>query len=368
MNRNWRTMAAVALVGGLTVAAGSPPLASPHVDLDAEPTAPTVPQSAASGDQAVKDYLLTVIASARSGAADLKSTAAEYTKLVAAHGNDPVAAAKAEPATMAKLIRRARNEYKRIDSYGYEYMEGIVAGIPTLIHYDVELDSGVPAQGAGVQDAIAEIRIVAGDTTIDHDGSLNNYLIEPTVYGTNVKFVAGHADLPGLGNNVGLPKPAVLAALADYAVEAYGRLDVDARAWQPTDRSLFQAMANMTPTLSGYFDDWKQSKKYGGASGGRFVAVSRVSDMRGIMSSTQLNWLSMKPKVEAKDKALADQITDGYTKVMRFIDTIDARDQRRPLQIQTIDALGTQAKDRADKLTVQVSQAAAELGLDVNGK
>ncbi len=368
MNRNgWRMGVAMALVAGTTVAAGSPS-ALPHVDLDAEPKAPVVPQSAASGDQAVKDYLLTVIASARSGAADLKQTAAEYAKLVAAHGNDPVAAAKADPAAMAKLIRQARNEYKRIDSYGYEYMEGIVAGIPSLIHYDVELDSGVPTSEAGVQDAVAEIKIVAGDTTIDHDGSLNNYLIEPTVYGTNAKFVAGHADLPGLGANVGLPKPAVLTALADYAVEAYGRLEVDARAWQPTDRALFQAMANMTPTLSGYFDDWKQSKKFGGASGGRFVAVSRVSDMRGIMSSTQLNWLSMRPKVEAKDKALADQITDGYAKVMKFIDTVDARDQKRPLQIQTIDALGTQAKDRADKLTVQVGQAAAELGLDVNGK
>ena len=41
----------------------------------------------------------------------------------------------------------------------------------------------------------------------------------------------------------------------------------------------------MTPTLSSYFDDWKEAKKNGGSLGGRFVAVSRVSDMRGIMAS-----------------------------------------------------------------------------------
>ena len=58
MRNGWRTMAAVALIGGLSVAAGSPSDLA-RVDLDAEPTAPAVPKSAAAGDQAVKDYLLT---------------------------------------------------------------------------------------------------------------------------------------------------------------------------------------------------------------------------------------------------------------------------------------------------------------------
>jgi hypothetical protein len=246
-------------------------------------------------------------------------------------------------------------------------MEGIVAGVPELIKYDIELDSGVPMKGAGVQDLVADIRLVTPDETIDRDGSLNNFLIEPTVYGTNPRFVAAtNVTLPGYSGPVNLPKPGLLVALADYAVDGYARLDRDARKWQPSDRTLFQAMFNMTPTLSGYFDDWKESKKYGGSLGGRFVAVSRVSDMRGIMASTRLNWVSMQPKVTAKDPALSEQISKGYDQVMHFIDTIDARDAKRPLAVQTIDALGAQAKERADRLTVEVGQAA--LGLDVNGK
>ena len=190
-----------------------------------------------------------------------------------------------------------------------------------------------------------------------------------TVYGTNPKFVAVRdVSLPTFAGPVNLPRPGLLVALADFAVAHYADLDRDARAWQPNDKTLFQAMANMTPTLSGYFDDWKESKKYGGSSGGRFVAVSRVSDMRGIMASTRLNWVSMEPKVEAKDPALSDQITKGYNQVMKFIDTIDARNARKPLAVQTIDALGAQAKERADKLTVEVTQAAAELGINANGK
>ena len=336
------------------------------VDRDAEPTAPAVPQQSAGGD-GVKDYLLAVIASARSGAADLRTDAGQYAALCQQYGS-PSAAAAAQPGRVATLVHRCRNDYKRVDSFGYEYMEGIVAGVPSLIKYDVELDSGVPAKGAGVQDQVADIVITAPDGVADHDGSLNNYLIEPTVYGTNPKFVAARdVDLPGMGAT-NLPKPGLLVAEADYAIDGYRRLDVDAHAWQPNDRTLFQAMANMTPTLSGYFDDWKESKKYGGSAGGRFVAVSRVSDMRGIMASTRLNWVSEEPKVTAKDPALSAQISKGYDQVMHFIDTIDARNARRPLAIQTIDALGAQAKERADKLTVEVSQAGAELGLDVNGK
>ena len=363
--RIWSVLALAGVLGGAS--AWGPARATAAVDPDAEPGPPPVPQVSAGG-AGVKRYLMAVIASSRSGAADLRRDAGQYADLCRQYGS-PSAAATAQPQRVATLVHRCRNDYKRVDSYGYEYMEGIVAGVPSLIKYDVELDSGVPMKGAGVQDQVADITLNTPDATIDKQGSLNNFLIEPTVYGTNPLFVAARdVTLPGYSAPINLPKPGLLVALADYAVDGYARLDHDARAWQPDDRTLFQAMFNMTPTLSSYFDDWKEAKKNGGSLGGRFVAVSRVSDMRGIMASTRLNWVSMEPKVTAKDPALSAQISKGYNQVMRFIDTIDARDARRPLAVQTIDALGSQAKERADKLTVEVSQAAAELGMDVNGK
>ena len=331
-----------------------------------EPGPPPTPTSGL-GRDAVKNYVLAVTASALSGSNDLKHDGGLYADLVARHGS-AVAAAQAEPDRMALLIHSMRNDYKRIDSFGYEYMEGIVAGVPALIKYDVLLDSGVPEVGAGPQDAIPDIHINCGSIVINREGSLNNWLIEPTVYGTNPKFVSGKAKLPGFTGEVNLPNPQVVLALADYSIGGYTKLQSDTNAWQPTDRDLFLAMVNMTPTLADYFDEWKESKKYGQALGGRFVAVSRVSDMRGIMTSTRLTWLAAKTLIDSKDPALSTKISTGYDQIMHFIDTIDAREHQRPLKIETIDALGSQAKERADKLTVQDGQAAALLGLDVAGK
>ena len=167
-------LSAGSLVGGRVAFAN--PIAHPA-------HAPAVPMTA-DGQDAVKAYLMAVITSSQKGAADLKSDAVEYGQLCDAHGS-AVAAAKAEPDKTADLVLRMRDAYERIDSYGYEYMEGIVAGVPKLIKYDIELDSGVPAKKAQLTDQIADIVIHAGNLTIDHEGSLNNFLIEPTVFGTN---------------------------------------------------------------------------------------------------------------------------------------------------------------------------------------
>src|SRR5262249_16601297 len=121
------------------------------------------------------------------------------------------------------------------DSFGYEYVEGIVAGVPALSKYDIELDAGIPAKEAKPGDDVAPVVIKAGDLTLDKEGSLNNFLIEPTVFGTNPRFTKGTATLPGFDKPVGLPNPALVTALADYAVDGYARLEKDAKAWKPTD-------------------------------------------------------------------------------------------------------------------------------------
>lgn len=350
------------------------PLPARAADAPPEPAgvarAPAVPQDV-KGKEGVKAYLLAVVESVNKASADLKATSNDYAALIAANGGTPAAAAAAKPDEVAGLIRRMRDAYQRIDSFGFEYVEGIVAGVPSLTKYDIELDSGVPAARSTLADNVAPVVIrggPGGQPLLDREGSLNNFLIEPAVFGTNPKFVTGTAKLPGFEQPVGLPNPALLAGLADYAVDGYARLARDAAAWQPSDADCFHVLANMTPTLADYFDEWKESKKFGTAAGGRFVAVSRVSDMRGIMSSTRLAWLAVRDGVKRKDAPLAENISLGYEQILTFIDTVDAREQKRPLKVETIDALGTQAKEKADKLTVQASQAAAIVGVDVEKK
>lgn len=362
----WTLAAGVMLAGSMAFAAESSVNAA---DAD-RPTPPTLPAHV-QGKQGVKTYLVTVIEAVVKASNDLKTAGVAYDKLVTAHANDAVAAAKAQPEQVATLIKQMRRAYERIDSYGFEYVEGIVAGVPSMAHYDVELDSGLPQKMAtSPDDAVAQVVIKAGDLTLDKEGSLNNFLIEPTVFGTNERFSAGQSPLPGFEGDaaIRLPNPKLVIALADYAIEGYNRLLKDAKAWQPSDEDCFYAIYNMTPTLVDYFEEWKESKIQGGAAGGRFVAVSRISDMRGIMSSVRLTWQSLEPQVAAADPALAQNVSQGYAKVMAFIDTIDARDKATPLNAEAIDALGSQAKERADKLTVQTAQAAALLKIDVTAQ
>ena len=257
-----------------------------------------------------------------------------------------------------------REDYRRLDSYGYEYVEGIVAGVPELSKYDVELDAGLPAEGAGPDDDVADVVIDAGDLTLDREGSLNNFLIEPTVFGTNDRFTAGQSDLPKLGQTR-LPKANLIVALADYAVDGFGRLDADARAWEPSEKDVLVALSAMTPTLADYFEEWKESQLNGGAAGGRFVAVSRVSDMRGIMGSTRLMWGGVESEVRPHDEHLADAVSRGYDGILAFIDRVESREQAGQLTPEAIDALGSQAKEQADQLTAQVDQSAALLGIDL---
>ena len=354
------------VVGGLLMCGLSVGLARPAMAAYEEPTPPPVPTNVQAKD-AVKQYMIMVIQGAVDASHHLRTHGDAYAALVQQYGST-TAAAKAQPQQVADLIHEMRNDFKGIHNYGYEYVEGIVAGVPALIKYDIELDSGVPIKGAGVQDQVAPITIKTGNETIDREGSLNSYLIEACVYGTNPHFTDGSAVLPGSDQPVRLPKPELVLAFADYSIDGYSRLLRDTKAWQPSDRDFFEAMVLMTPTLSDYFDDWKESKQFGSATGGRFAALPRVSDMQGILGSTRLTWLSMHDKVDVKDPALAAKISQGYDQIMKFIATIYARERKHPLEIQTIDALGAQGKEKADRLTVQVAQAAAELGIDVNGK
>src|SRR6185437_2564506 len=107
---------------------------------------PTVP-SDVKGSAGVKAYLLKVLDQITVANADLTRESAAYAKLIADNGGTPESAAKAQPQQMAQLILQMRDAYQRIDSFGYEYIEGIVAGVPALMKYDAELDAGIPAKG-----------------------------------------------------------------------------------------------------------------------------------------------------------------------------------------------------------------------------
>jgi len=207
------------------------------------------------------------------------------------------------------------------------------------------------------------LKLSTGET-IEGEGSLLTWIIEPMLWGGNAKWCVP-MDLDGDGKiaaGEALPKAPVLMASALQVDKTIGELHASGVAWKPSVKDCFDAVIAMTPTLSAYFEDWKESR-YSDNASGLFTAVSRVSDMRGIMTSVQVLYSAVNPLVEKKDQALARSINTGFENILQFVDRVSAREKASDgkLTIAEIDEMARQATEKADKIVPQVEQAAALL-------
>ena len=319
----------------------------------------------------VKTYLLSTLAEMDKAAAAFVVDAAAYAKIIDASGGDYAKALAASGPELRALVAKLQDEYKAMDSFGYERIEGIVAGVEKLKDFDVYLDAGVPqAQASTDSPAAPVVLTLANGQKIDHEGCLFTYLIEPMLWGSQPKYIVP-LDVNGDGKiapKESLPRVEVLTAVAQDVRAKIAELGQTSRAWQPSVEDCFGAIIAMTPTLSGYFDDWKESR-YADQASGKFSAVSRVSDMRGIMQSVSVLYDAVHGRVSAKDPALAKSIKQGFTGILAFIDRVEAREKKSAGTISpaTIDELASQAKEKSDKLVPQVEQAAAILNIKIAG-
>ena len=306
----------------------------------------------------VKSYLLRGLEKINAASQDFVANSEAYSTLVAANDGSVEAAYKADPKKIDKLIAKMQDNYKAMDSFGYETIEGIVAGVPSLADYDIYLDAGVPASEG--PDDVAPVVLDLGDgKKIDKQGALFTFIIEPALWGGDERWAT-----PVDGDKKLLPRPEVLVAAAKDANEKLSKLLADAKAWNASVADCFGAMIVMTPTLSDYFEDWKESR-YAKEKSGRFQAVSRVSDMRGIMGSCQVMFEAVEGQVADKDKSLAKSVDLGFKGIMSFLDTIEKREKQGEIKGAEIDELATQAKEKTDKLVPQIEQSAAVVGVKV---
>jgi hypothetical protein len=306
----------------------------------------------------VKSYLLKSLEKVTEASQDFVANSEAYSALIAANGGSIEAAYKAEPKKIEQLIAKMQENYKAMDSFGYETIEGIVAGVPSLADYDIYLDAGVPAS-EGPEDVAPVVLDLGNGQTIDKQGSLFTYIIEPMLWGGDSRWVT-----PVDGAEKLLPRPEILAAAANDVNKKLGELLADAKAWNASVSDCFGAMIIMTPTLSDYFEDWKESR-YAKEKSGRFQAVSRVSDMRGIMGSCQVMYEAVEGQVAEKDKSLAKSVDAGFKGIMSFLDKIEKREKQGEIGGAEIDELATQAKEQTDKLVPQIEQSAAVVGVRV---
>jgi hypothetical protein len=338
----------------------------PAAQATAEADAPAGEAADLSG---IKDYLLGKHGELHAASTALKAAADDYYAQAQAAGFDYAALWAADPAKATLAIEQARTAWLAA-SPAYEQMEGIVAGVPTLADYDVILDAGASAEEDPEGAVPFDITLPDG-RVLAQPGNLFGVL-ESTLWGTYPAFSSGvEADLDGdgeIGFGEVLPDANVLKGAADLTDSYVTELGAAAEAWQPTESDAFTALVVMVPTMSEYFESWKNSRFVAGEASTQrdFVVISRLSDIQDILSSLQVVYAEVKERVASVDATQAEQIETNLADLKAFVSGVYEEEQGgKRFTAEEADLLGAEAQDRATAIAGQVAQMAAALNIEI---
>lgn len=377
MNRNRIQIAiasllliALTLAGCQAVTPANPSAAAPAAD------APAANASAAtSSDQpavdlsAIKQYLTTNAATLSEAAQELKVASDAWYADAEANGFDYAALYSADPQKAQAQVEAARAAWIKASPL-YEKIEGVVAGTPSLSHYDVDLDAGSAATDDPENAVSFDITLPNG-TVLEKPGNLFG-VAESTLWGTWDAYRAPvDADFDGDGTvefGESLPDANVLKGSADLLAQMTSDLVASANEWQPTTSDAFTALVVMVPTMSEYFQSWKDSRFVSGdASVQRdFVAISRLADIQDILGGLEIVYGGVRPLTNGVDTAQAAQIAGDMTGLREFVAGIFAQEQQgTKFTREDADTMGAEAQNRATAITGMIAQMAAQLNVPV---
>ena len=326
---------------------------------------------AAAGEDlgAIKQYLLDHAAALKASTAELASAAEDYRELAGSADLD-----------YAELLRTRRDEVRssveamqatwREANPAYEEMEGVVAGVPELAEFDVIIDAG--ADGSNPENAVPFDVELPGGKVLERPGNFF-FLTETSLFGTNADFQAQgvEPDLDGDGEvafGEALPDAdALFAFTRDFAAQAE-KLEAAARRWTPERADALQALVTMTPTMSEYFGQWKQSRFIAGtdAEEQSFAASSRLQDIEDILGGLVLIYRNVQPAVAEAAPSQAAQTGEQLEDLRAFASDLRRKEQRGTrFDAEQADTLGAEAQQRAEAIAGQISQAAAQLGIEL---
>lgn len=318
----------------------------------------------------IKDYLLDHTARLTAATGQLATQAQTYSDMAQHEGDDKLL--EGEHAQMSKDLVAAMQKSWRAANPAYEEMEGIVAGVPSLASYDNILDAG--SDGSDPENAVPFDLKYADGTVLKKPGNYF-FLTETALWGSEPKFtVKGvEPDLDGDGKveyGEALPNPQHILAAAKGFDEQAKKLAADAKAWQPTESDVFNAVVVMTPTMAEYFEAWKNSRFVAGdkASEASFIGASRLGDITGILTGLTVIYDGIEPKIATEDPQTAEQAGENLTSLLTYVEKLrDEEEDGRKYTAEQADTYGTEAQKRAEAIAGQVSQAADALNIEIEG-
>src|SRR5215216_171194 len=316
---------------------------------------------------AIKGYLLEHTVRLKRDTAEIRRGAERYYRLAKAAGFDYPRLLRSYRSEVQSFVKEAQAAFRRANP-SYEEMEGIVAGVPQLVDYDVIIDAGGDASDP--ENAVPFSIKTPDGRTFKQPGNFN-YLIETSIFGTEPKFAAKGVkpDLDGDGRvefGEAVPDANFLVAAARDFEKNVKDLDAASRKWTPTQQDAFTALVVMTPTMSEYFEAWKNSRFIAGSKAKEkaFVVASRLQDIADILGGLNLVYANVKPSIAKVDSSQASQTGSSLEKLQSFAE--DLRDEEaggKRFTAQDADTLGSEAQDQAEAIAGQVSQAAGRLGI-----
>jgi hypothetical protein len=255
-------------------------------------------------------------------------------------------------------------------SNNYEIIEGLVAGMPQTVKYDLILDAGIPASEGKEDVAPHDLKCeYKCKFNTKRPGNFFHNLLEPTLWGTHEAYVAKKVDLNGDGQITKgevLPNAKWLKCVADNFDKHVDNLVEDVQKLNMTLTDVFTAELTMIPTMGDYFEDWKNSRILGKSEA--FVALSRLFDIKGISGGLKVAYESaIHPKLQKVDPKLDEKIRLAFYDLVSFVDNAYMAEQSGHIfKPADADAYSGQAQDMADKLSVLIAKAAKKLNIKPN--
>jgi hypothetical protein len=327
------------------------------------------PTSAAQGADltAVKQYLLSHTKRLSADTTALRADAEAYYDLAKAADFHYARLLSDRRTEVRDLVEKMQDGFARANP-AYEEMEGVVAGVPQLADFDVIIDAGGDASDP--ENAVPFSIETPGGRTFKQPGNFN-YLIETSTFGTEPKFAAKGVkpDLDADGRvefGEAVPDADFLVAAARDFEKSAKELDAAARQWTPTQQDAFTALVVMTPTMSEYFEAWKNSRFIAGeeAKEKAFVAASRLQDIADILGGLNLVYDNVEPSIARVDRQQASQTGTSLQRLQSFAERLREQEaDGKRFTAQDADTLGGEAQDQAEAIAGQVSQAAGRLGI-----
>ncbi len=324
--------------------------------------------SASSELPAVETYLTDHTAVLKDEVAILAVAAERYYALAESYDFDYDKLMAERSDEVSALLEESKGAFVKANP-SYEEMEGVVAGVPRLAQYDVDMDAGSDASDP--ESAVSFTLDTPQGKTLKQPGNLF-FLTETALYGTNPDLLADvKQDANGDGKvefGEGIPDADTYVATLREFKEMSESLDADAQEFEATPSDALTAITVMTPTMSEYFEAWKNSAFIAGNDAGEqgFVATSRLADIADILEGIVFMYDEMEPAIRSEDPQQAKQTQKQLEDLLAYVEEIRDREaDGEKFTGEQADALGSEAQARAEEIAGQVTQAANRLGIEL---